>query len=237
MTTSPASEQSAARPMNGAAARAPQVLVWDWPLRVFHWALALLVVGLWFTAENGYLGLHKRFGLTVLGLLVFRVYWGFAGAGTARFSQFVKGPRAVLAYGRELRRPYKARRGHNPLGAMSVLAMLAALMAQVAAGLFAVDVDGLESGPLSRFVTFEQGRMAAEFHETWFNVVFGLIVLHLAAVAFYAIFLRTNLAAAMITGRRPMDHEPDAPAPPAAVPLWRAALGVLIAGAVIMIVS
>ncbi len=229
MTTSPPPEHSAVRPA--------RIIVWDWTIRVFHWALVALIAVQWWTAENGYMNLHSRFGLAVLGLLVFRIYWGIVGAGTARFSQFVKGPREILEYGRGLRRPYKPAHGHNPIGALSVLLMLAALGVHVIAGLFAVDVDGIDSGPLSRLVSFELGRFSAEIHETTFNVLLSLIVLHLVAIAFYYFVLRANLVSAMITGRRQTDEAENAPARSETVPILRAAIGVLVAGLVVYIVQ
>jgi hypothetical protein len=92
--------------------------------------------------------------------------------------------------------------GHNPLGALSVLALLGLLLAQVTLGLFCVDVDGLESGPLSNWVTFETGRECSRLHQLGFDVLKVFIVLHLAAVVFYWLFKRDNLIRPMITGRR-----------------------------------
>ncbi|PQA87220.1 Ni/Fe-hydrogenase 1 b-type cytochrome subunit [Marinicaulis flavus] len=214
-------------------ARAPlkDAVIWDWSLRVFHWSAVLLIVLLWWSAENGIMDWHRRFGLTMLGLLVFRLYWGVAGTKTARFKSFVKGPKAVRAYLREMKRPYVPAAGHNPLGALSVVALLLVLVLQVGAGLFAVDVDGLESGPLSRFVSFEAGRAAAEFHETSFNILLALIVLHVAAIAFYFAVLKTNLVRAMVTGKR-AGAESAGP-----FPLARFLIGVVIAGAAVALVQ
>src|SRR5262249_5537036 len=122
-----------------------RILIWDWPTRLVHWLLVALVFFSWGAAEYQHMDLHRYSGYTILGLLVFRLYWGIAGSETARFANFVKGPRAVADY---LRSKTKSI-GHNPLGALSVVALLTLLVAQVALGLFSVDVDGLESGPLS----------------------------------------------------------------------------------------
>ncbi|WP_425409704.1 cytochrome b/b6 domain-containing protein [Hyphococcus sp.] len=200
-------------------------LVWDWSIRAYHWTAVALVGLLWWSGENGVMDWHRRFGLTMMGLMVFRIYWGVAGARTARFSDFVKGPGAVLAYIRGLKRPYTPHTGHNPLGALSVLAMLAALTAQVSLGLFAIDVDGYESGPLAHLVSFDQGRTAAELHDANFNILIALIALHVAAVAFYHIALRANLIGPMLTGRR---KGADATRN-GSFPLARAAIGVVIA--------
>ncbi len=209
-----------------------RALIWDGAIRLFHWSSVALVALAWWSAENGHMDWHRRFGLTMLGLVVFRLYWGFAGTQPARFAQFVKGPGAIAAYIRKMKRPYNPAPGHNPLGALSVLALIAALVLQVSAGLFAVDVDGLESGPLSHLVSFDQGRAAAEFHETIFNILIALIVLHVAALVFYRVRLNTNLVSAMITGRR-ANSEPGHVGP---FPLVRFAIGIVLAGAVVTLV-
>lgn len=184
-----------------------RIRIWDAPIRLIHWAMVVLIAISWWTAENGELEYHRYSGYALLGLLVFRLYWGFAGSSTARFANFVRGPGAILAYLRQMparvadRSPI-ATPGHNPLGALSVIALLALLLAQVALGLFAVDVDGIESGPLSHLVSFDAGRACAEFHEDLFDVLLVLIALHVAATLFYLICKRDNLIAAMIHGHR-----------------------------------
>ena len=90
----------------------------------------------------------------------------------------------------------------NPVGSLSVIAMLLALVTQVSTGLFSVDVDGMESGPLASKVSFETGRFFAEIHETSFNVLLALIALHVAAIAAYYLVFRDNLVRPMLTGRR-----------------------------------
>ena len=212
------------------------IVIWDLPVRIFHWLLAGLVILQWWTGENGHMGVHRTSGLVIVGLLVFRIYWGVVGPATARFTHFVKGPRAVLAYIRALRRPYAPSAGHNPVGALSVVAMLLALTAQVGTGLFAVDVDGIESGPLSHLVSFELGRQFAEIHETSFYALVALIVVHLAAIAFYFFALRTNLISAMFTGRRqhsPADGSVNIPE----FPIVRVVIGLLLAASAVALIA
>jgi len=194
-----------------------KVPVWDVPLRIFHWLLVVLLAASWWTAENGQLQYHRYSGYTLLGLLVFRIYWGFAGSTTARFSHFMRSPVAALKYlGTAARTHADARppgqnpmghnpmgqgpMGHNPAGGWSVLVMLGLLVTQVGLGLVAVDVDGLESGPLSHLVSFETGRSCAELHELVFNLLLAMIALHLLAVLFYLFFRHENLITPMITG-------------------------------------
>jgi cytochrome b len=140
------------------------VRVWDLPIRVIHWALVGLIGFSWYSAAAGQMEWHRWSGYGVTALIVFRLIWGFAGSSTARFASFVRGPAAVGAALAKLgeRRPASGI-GHNPLGGWSVLALLLVLATQVISGLFAVDIDGLESGPLSDRVSFETGRAFAEF--------------------------------------------------------------------------
>lgn len=210
--------------------------IWDLPLRLFHWLLVALIAFSWWSGEEHYMEWHRLSGYAILALLVFRLWWGFTGSRTARFSQFVRGPGAVLTYAKTL---FSSGRdtadGHNPLGGWSVIAMLLAIAAMVVAGLFAVDVDGWESGPLAYWVSFEQGRSAAEFHETVFNVIMALIILHVAAIVFYLAVKRMNLVRPMITGRRTKTAEEaveDARWSPV-----MALVGIVIAGAVAWFVS
>jgi len=208
--------------------------LWDAPTRLVHWLLVALIAFSWWSAENDDLERHRWSGYAVLAVVAFRIYWGFAGGGAARFASFVKGPKATLAYMKTL--PDRSARetpGHNPLGAVSVLAILATLVVQVATGLFAVDVDGIESGPLSDRVDFDTGRALAEIHEISFTVLQVLVILHLAAIAFYLIYKRNNLIGAMITGRRSLTGNPKI----SVAPFWRLALGVILAAALAWFVS
>ncbi|MEZ5660276.1 MAG: cytochrome b/b6 domain-containing protein [Burkholderiaceae bacterium] len=128
--------------------------MWDLPTRLFHWALAGAVIFSFVSVEIfENTPAHVASGIVVLGLLVFRLCWGLVGASTARFSRFVPGPGTLFAY---LKNParFAGRPGHNPLGALSVLAMLAALSFQVATGLFSDD-EIFTTGPLARFVSSE----------------------------------------------------------------------------------
>lgn len=197
-----------------------RVRVWDAPVRIVHWLIALAMPALWWTAERDEMEWHRRLGYLVLGLLLFRIAWGFVGGSTARFSSFLRGPRALIAYAGQLARGERAVVvGHNPMGGWSVLAMIALLACETTLGLFAVDVDGLEPGPLSRFVSFDAGRLAAHWHHWLFNALLALIGLHLAAIAFYALVKRDNLVWPMVTGARPGTEATAEPL--RAAPAWR----------------
>jgi cytochrome b len=195
--------------------------LWDGPTRIVHWALVATIGFAWWAGETDHMDWHRLAGYAVLGLVVFRLIWGFAGSGSARFASFVKGPGATLGYLRTLpSRSYHAAPGHNPLGAWSVLAILAALVVQVVSGLFSVDIDGLESGPLSDRVDFDTGRLFARWHHLSFSALQALVLLHIAAVIFYAIYKRADLIRPMVTGRGRFETDPGL----RFAPLWRAAL-------------
>ncbi len=201
--------------------------LWDAPTRICHWALVVLVGFAWWSGEAGHMDWHRLAGYAVLAILVFRLLWGFLGSASARFANFVRGPAATFAYARTLlRRAHAETAGHNPLGGWSVLAILATLVAQVVTGLFAVDVDGLESGPLSDRVDFDAGRLFARWHHWSFWALEGLVVLHVAAIVFYAAYKRTDLVRPMITGRSRFSRDPEL----RFAPFWRAALVALVAG-------
>ncbi len=178
------------------------VRVWDLPTRVFHWTLALAVVLLVISGHVGGNALvwHMRLGLLVLSLLVFRLLWGLVGGRWSRFASFVRLPGTVWRY---LRGPQRSddhfEVGHNPLGAFSVLAMLALLMLQVATGLVADD-EIATTGPLNKFVSTATGLAASAWHTGWgqWGLV-ALVVLHLAAIGFYR-WRGVNLVKPMIGG-------------------------------------
>jgi len=173
-----------------------KVPIWDRPTRLFHWALAGLVGFSWWTAETHRDDLHIWSGMAVLTLLIFRILWGFVGASTARFRNFVRGPRAVFGY---LRGDWRGI-GHNPLGAISVIALLGLLIVQVGLGLISSDEDGLVEGPLAPLVSYATSDWAADLHEDLFNVLLVLIGLHIAAILFYRLRGK-RLIGPMVTGR------------------------------------
>jgi cytochrome b len=203
-----------------------RVRVWDVPTRIVHWLMVILIAASWWTAENGNLEFHRYSGYSLLALLAFRIYWGFVGSSSARFNHFIRGPSSVLRY---VRGGSPEALGHNPLGAMSVVALLLLLVTQVSLGLFAVDVDGLESGPLSHWVSFEAGRACAEWHDTVFDVLVWVIGLHIAAVLFYVIFKKQNLITAMLHGYREYAEQPSSSVRFASV--TRSIIGVVLAAA------
>ena len=182
--------------------------MWDLPTRLFHWTLALLLVGSFVTIKVGgnLMVWHERLGYAALALVLFRVVWGFAGGRYARFVQFVRGPGTVLGYlrGRVAEQP-----GHNPLGALSVLGLLAVVAFQAVSGLFTNDDIAFE-GPLARYVSGAWSSTLTTWHRWNEWSILALVALHVAAIVFYRVAKGRNLVGPMLTG--------DAPAQAGAVP-------------------
>ena len=198
----PVRRSSIHRAMNSEPAL-QSVRVWDLPTRLFHWLLALAVIGSVLSGQIGGNAMvwHTRLGLFVLALLVFRIVWGFVGGYWSRFASFLYGPRSVLAYLGGASGPggrYDI--GHSPLGALSVWALLALLALQVATGLVADD-EIATTGPLNRFAGESTVRTASAWHETggkWLLIV--LSALHVAAVLIYLWRRQRNLIRPMVSG-------------------------------------
>jgi cytochrome b len=174
-----------------------RIQIWDLPIRVFHWALVGCVVGAFISVNIGGNAMvwHGRFGLAVLGLLAFRIIWGFVGSTYARFSQFVRGPAAIKAY---LRGEWQGE-GHNPLGALSVLGLLGTLALLVSTGLFANDDIAFE-GPLYGLVGKDFSDKLVSIHRLIEPLIIFLVVAHVGAIGFYARVKKHNLVKPMITG-------------------------------------
>ena len=179
--------------------------IWDVPIRLFHWLLVVAVCGAVITGLVGgnLMPWHGRFGACVLGLIVFRLVWGVLGSPTARFREFVRGPAAIRAY---LRGEWRGA-GHNPLGALSVLAMLLMIGAQAVSGHFARD-DIAFAGPLAQLIGTTASDRVTTLHRLGANAALALVALHVAAIAFYTLVKKQNLVVAMLTGGRG-----DAPLP------------------------
>lgn len=182
------------------------VRVWDAPTRLFHWALAACFVGLIVTSQigGGAMVWHFRLGYSVLTLLLFRVVWGVLGGHWSRFATFLVGPKAIWRYLRGQGLPHHEV-GHNPLGALSVVAMLVFLALQVTTGLMSDD-EIANAGPLTQFVSSAWVGDATYYHKAIGKfILLGLVALHLGAIVFYAVRKRVNLVAPMITGDKALD--------------------------------
>ena len=184
------------------------VRVWDAPTRLFHWALALCFVCMVVTGQIGGTAMvwHFRFGYGVFALLLFRLAWGLFGGHWSRFSTFVVGPSRIWRYLRGQGAEHDAI-GHNPLGGLSILAMLIFLFMQIASGLLSDD-EIAATGPLVQFVSSNLVSVATFYHKEIGKVaLLGMVFLHLGAIAFYYFRKRENLVIPMITGDKstPLD--------------------------------
>lgn len=170
---------------------AKTILVWDLPVRVFHWLLVLSFFGAFVTAESErWMLVHITLGYTVAALVVLRLVWGLVGSRTARFASFVRGPGATLAYLRSLlgRQPQR-HVGHNPAGAWAIVALLGLAAAVTATGWAGYQDLG--------------GEWLKDLHEGAANVMLALVAVHVAAVLLSSWLHKERLVPAMITGRKP----------------------------------
>ncbi|MFM8517764.1 MAG: cytochrome b/b6 domain-containing protein [Nevskiaceae bacterium] len=195
---------------DSASASTPGKLVWDLPVRVIHWSLLLCVIGAWLTREieGDWFVWHTRFGYAVLLLVVTRLLWGFVGTRHARFASFVRGPTSILRYLRgEAASPPNVPVGHNPLGALMVLALLGLLLTQALTGLFAND-QIMETGPLFGYVSSTTSDALTTVHKQVFDLIVAAVFVHVAAALFYLWVKHDNLILPMLTGRKSADRVP-----------------------------
>ena len=184
------------------------IRVWDLPIRLFHWLLVLCIIGSLVSVNLGGNAMewHAYFGYSVLTLLIFRVTWGFVGSTHARFSSFFPNRKKILNY---LQGKAPTVLGHNPLGALSVFAILFALSIQVFTGLFADDEIAFQ-GPLSKYVSSSFASILSEIHESNQVVIYTLITIHIAAIIYYKKFKGEDLITPMIRGDKEIDPSEEA---------------------------
>ena len=179
-----------------------RIRVWDLPTRVFHWALVLTLTGSVVTINvaGNWVQYHFWCGYAALTLILFRLAWGVVGGRHARFSSFLYGPAATIAYAKGLLGHGGASyTGHNPMGALSVFAMLASILFQAVTGLFAND-DIANEGPLVRLISKELSDRITSLHDLNKWILFALVATHLAAIVYYHLAKKENLVLPMITG-------------------------------------
>lgn len=165
-----------------------RILVWDVPVRVFHWLSVLSFAGAYLSAESErWRLLHVTLGYTLGGLVMFRLVWGLLGTRHARFREFVRGPAAVLRYLRSLRSGTPEHHiGHNPAGALAIVLMLASGLVLLATGWAAYNEVA--------------GEWVAQMHELAANLMLSLVAVHLLGVASASFQHHENLVRAMLTG-------------------------------------
>ena len=205
-----------------------RVRVWDLPTRLFHWLLLVGVVTAFISVKLGGNAMvwHGRAGTFVLSLLIFRLLWGFMGSPTARFQSFLKGPRTVWRYIQgqtsgtsgtpgtpgNLGSPGQSSIGHNPLGALSVVALLGLFFFQTLTGLGASD-DIFFDGPLVQDLSSDTVSLLTSLHKSTEPFLLGLVALHVAAIIFYRLVKKTDLVQPMITGVKVLEAHAEEPSP------------------------
>lgn len=190
MNAQSASPADGVAPESGDTPALRKVLIWDAPVRVFHWLMVLSFAGAYLTAESERWRLvHVTLGYTMVGLVAFRLLWGWVGTRHARFASFVHGPAAIARYLRGLvggRPEHYA--GHNPAGALAIIALLGMTLVVTTAGWATYNEVG--------------GHWLEELHEGAANVMLGIVGVHVAGVLLASWLHRANLIGAMVTGRR-----------------------------------
>jgi cytochrome b len=193
-----------------------EVRAWDWPTRAFHWTLVFCVVNAWasirFAAHFGddTLRWHRWNGYAILVLVVFRLIWGFSGSSTSRFSAFITWPWRALGYGLDMLRGRPRHfLGHNPLGSWMVVALLLAVAGQAVGGLYSIDHNEIIAGPLKRTIDHDLALLVGKWHTWFFNVIVGIVCVHILANALYGALKGEPLILAMMTGRKPRSTYED----------------------------
>jgi len=200
-------------------------LIWDLPLRIFHWGFAVTILAAWYTAEQGadLVDIHMQLGFVALALIAFRILWGLIGPKHARFSQFFPSPKTLISYLRNTD-TNKSTAGHNPLGALMVILMILLISAQAISGLFIND-DVFSSGPYYGSISNDLEKIMKFIHHNVFDFMIAAIVLHIGAITFYWRVKKENLVLPMITGKKTTDHVKSSDA----IPHSKIILGCIVA--------
>jgi cytochrome b len=188
-------------------------LVWDIPVRLFHWLLVLSLFGQWLTAEvlENSMHIHFFIGYFTLGLIIFRLLWGFFGTRYAKFSSFIAGPKAIIGYLQTLVSKQKTvTTGHNPLGGLLLPAVLILVGLQAISGLFTSD-DIVSAGPYYDTVNSTIQKWMQWLHHNVFDVLIGLVVIHVLAITWYQWGLKHDLITPMLTGKKVIETSKGIP--------------------------
>jgi cytochrome b len=178
------------------------VRVWDAPTRLFHWLVVVLVALAYVTARLNWMGWHVEIGEALLALLFFRLFWGFFGSETARFSSLLATPGKALHHlAWMLRREPDRQIGHNPAGGWMVLLLLALLFGETLTGLF-INNDVADQGPLTDVTPASAANAITALHTIFWDALLAAIVLHIIAILAYAVMKGQNLVLPMITGNK-----------------------------------
>ncbi|RFU45248.1 cytochrome b/b6 domain-containing protein [Paraburkholderia sp. DHOC27] len=210
------------------------VLVWDLPVRLFHWLMVVLVVSAYVTLKLNWMDWHVRAGEALLALVIFRLLWGALGSDTARFRHFVASPIAAWRHLRHLfRREADVQVGHNAAGGWMVLLLLALLLLETLSGLY-VNNDIADQGPLSDSVPAWLANVISSLHGLAWDALVAAVTLHVVVILLYALVKRHNLLRPMLTGYKRL---PSSIAPPRQTPAWLALLPLGAGVAVVMLLA
>jgi cytochrome b len=179
-----------------------KILVWDLPVRLFHWLLVISLVASWYTSDGdkGLIDYHLQIGYFTLGLIIFRITWGIFGTRYARFSQFMPKKQALLNYIKNVKQEKSySTVGHNPMGGLMVVLMLTLVLSQSISGLFMND-DVFTTGPYFESVSSSTQKLMSFIHNNVFDVIIVVSILHICAAFYYLIAKKINLIKPMITG-------------------------------------
>ncbi len=185
-----------------------KIRIWDLPTRLFHWLFAIAVLGAIITDLLEQIEWHSYCGYSALVLVVFRIIWGFIGPYHARFSSFIPGLTDLKLF---LKDHQTRHLGHNPLGALSVIAMLLIVIVQASSGLFADDEISFQ-GPLAKYVSEDIVKLMNSIHELNHWLVYGIVLLHLGAIFYYQRMKKENLLGPMVHGDKEIDDQKEMPA-------------------------
>jgi cytochrome b len=190
------------------------IKIWDGYIRFFHWALTLMLITLYYSAENDLMAVHLLAGLTVLALMISRLIWGLIGSETAKISALFHHPKAAF---KALTTPSDTP-GHNPAGSYMILVFFGLLILQLLSGLMSSD-DVFTDGPLVKYIPSEWVEWATDWHHLVFDGLLVAIVLHLVAIVLYRLKGK-RLIKAMFSGSRAFEHD-NKPEPPTLRPGWQ----------------
>lgn len=167
-----------------------EIMVWDMPVRVFHWLLVICFAGAWLTSESERLAMiHYAFGYTACLLVLIRLVWGLIGTRYARFSQFLKSPKAIFEHFMAMLRGHPHHDvGHNPAGGLVMFALMLLILL--------IGFTG--------YLTVKEffGNFVSEVHEAVASLVLGLVIVHIIAAIGMSVIERQNLVRSMVTGKK-----------------------------------
>jgi cytochrome b len=188
-----------------------KVKLWDFPVRLFHWALVIAIVTAWWTNQQVMIDIHAIAGYSVLTLVLFRIIWGFVGSSNARFADFLTGPKRVISYLQKVPKGSMSDltyAGHNPAGGWMVAVLILLVGVQAVSGLFASEDTFLFfDGPLVAYVSSDVASTMNWIHHTNINLIYVAVGLHVFAALFYLVVKRENLIRAMVIGTRQVPAE------------------------------